>query len=506
MPDKLLSLEGITKVFPGVIANDNVYFDLEKGEIHALVGENGAGKSTLMKILYGMYKPDSGVIKVKGKVVNLRGPLNAISCGIGMVHQHFMLVPHLTALENIILGAEPSKGFNVVDLDSARKKIEQLMEENDMEIPLDYPIEKLSVGLQQRVEILKLLYRGAEIVILDEPTAVLTPQETKELFVSLTELKERGRGIIFISHKLDEVLEIADRITVIRRGKIIKTLKREEANKKILAELMVGRPVLFDLKKPKRPIGDVVFEIKDLYVKGWGNVDAVRGVNLSVREGEIVGIAGVEGNGQAELIAAICGLAPVREGKILLRGKDISSWSVLRRRDEGISHIPQDRQRFGLLLPYPVYENEVLGRMHKPLFSGWLGFLKRKNMRQLSKRLIMEFDIRTPSETVPVHALSGGNQQKVVVARELQTTPLFLIAAYPTRGVDIGAMELIYQKILDAKANGTAILLISADLDEIFSLSDRIAVIYNGRILKEFAIDEATPQDVGFYMMGGKSA
>ncbi len=499
----LLEMKNITKRFPGVLANDHVNFNLFAGEVHALVGENGAGKTTLMKILYGLYSPDEGEIYVKGNKSVIKKPREAIHFGIGMVHQHFMLVPPFSVLENIVIGEETHRA-GVLDMNAPAERVKKIMEDNSLFVDLSAKVEDIPVGLQQRVEILKILYRGAEILVFDEPTAVLTPQEVKELFKTFREMKKQGKGIIFISHKLDEVLEIADRITVIRRGKIIKTLGIDEATKPLIAELMVGKPVLLEVERPSVEMGGVVLEVKDLVMKSPRGYNVLSGVSFEVRAGEIYGIAGVEGNGQTELIEAIAGEVKLESGDILLNGKSILDWDVRKRREAGISHIPEDRHRYGLLLPYTLAENLTLGMHYKEPFVNRFQVINRKKIREFARAVIKKYDIRTPSELTPAHALSGGNQQKVIVARELSAEPQLLLAAQPTRGVDIGATEFIHNQLMVAKKEGRAILLVSADLDEIMSLSDRIGVIFKGRIIKEFSREKAVKEEIGFYMMGEK--
>jgi len=505
MSKTLLAMEEITKVFPGVRANDGVSFDLQAGEIHALVGENGAGKTTLMKILYGLQKPDSGTISLRGQATSIRNPRDAIAQGIGMVHQHFMLVPPFSVLENIILGEE-SHTAGVLRMDTPVTKIQTIMEQNGLPVELSVAVADLPVGLQQRVEILKILYRGAEILVFDEPTAVLTPQEVDELFKTFRMMKEQGKGIIFISHKLDEVLAIADRITVIRRGKVIETLQHGEATKAKIAELMVGKPVLLEIKKQEVEPGATILEVRGLQETGERGHGVLEGVNLSVKAGEIYGIAGVEGNGQSELVQAITEPVKLNQGDILLQGKSILSWDVRSRRDAGIGHIPADRQRFGLLLPFSLADNLALGRHHRPPFVKGSQWIDSANIREYARRTIKTFDIRTPSEMTPAHALSGGNQQKAIVAREMSFEPILLVASQPTRGVDIGAQEFIYSQLLEARQNGKAVLLVSADLDEILSLSDRIGVMFKGRIIHELDRAEATREKIGLYMTGGEQS
>jgi ABC-type uncharacterized transport system ATPase subunit len=498
----LLKMDGITKVFPGVRANDQVTFDLAPGEIHALVGENGAGKTTLMKILYGLYRPDSGTIRLRDQAVAIKNPRDAIARGIGMVHQHFMLVPPFSVLENIILGKE-SQTAGVLRLEEPAREITEIMNRNGLPVDLSARVEDLPVGLQQRVEILKVLYRGAEVLVFDEPTAVLTPQEVVELFKTFRMMRDQGKGLIFISHKLDEVLDIADRITVIRRGQVVKTLLRAEASKPLIAELMVGKPVFLHVDKPPAAPGPVVLEVKGLRQRSPRGHLVLDGLTLEVRAGEIYGLAGVEGNGQSELVRAITEAVRLESGDVLLQGSSVLSWDVRTRRDRGIGHIPEDRHRYGLLLPFSLAENLVLGRHHRSPFvhGSVVDFAK---MRAYARESIEEYDIRTPSELTPAHALSGGNQQKVIVAREMRFDPILLVASQPTRGVDVGATEFIYQQLVAARSRGKAVLLVSADLDEVLSLSDRIGVIFKGRIIREFRQEEATKEQVGLCMTGEK--
>jgi len=504
MSEALLEMREITKSFPGVTANDHVSLDLQAGEILALVGENGAGKTTLMKILYGLHKPDSGWIAVRGTRVGIRGPRDAIHRGIGMVHQHFMLFPPFTVLENIILGEE-SQTAGVLATARQSKQISALMEENKLVVDLTARVEDLSVGIQQRVEILKILFRGATILVFDEPTAVLTPQEVVELFRTFRAMKAQGRGIIFITHKLDEVLEIADRITVIRQGKMVETMDRVGATKPRIASLMVGKPVLLEVERPPAAFGPVVLEVKDLVVRSSRGYDAVNGLSLTVRAGEIYGIAGVEGNGQSELVRAIAESADVVSGEVLLEGKNIISESVRERREGGIAHIPEDRQKYGLLLPFSVAQNLTLGMHYRPPFVTRLSIINGRAIRESAQEIIKTFDIRTPSEETPANALSGGNQQKAVVAREMSANPKLLVAAQPTRGVDIGATEFIHRQLVKARSEGKAVLLVSADLDELLALSDRIGIIFKGKIIKEIVHDEAVKEEVGLYMTGEKA-
>jgi general nucleoside transport system ATP-binding protein len=504
MSEILLQLQEITKQFPGVTANNKVSFDLRAGEIHALVGENGAGKTTLMKILYGLYRPDSGSISVRGTKISIRGPRDAIRHGIGMVHQHFMLFAPFSVMENIVIGEEAHRA-GVLAVGVQRDRISSLMKENGLMVEMDTRVEDLPVGLQQRVEILKILFRGAEILIFDEPTAVLTPQEVDELFKTFRALTAHGKGIIFISHKLDEVLEIADRITVIRQGQIVESMPRAGATKPRIAELMVGKPVLLEVDRPSVTRGAPVLEVRALRVRSTRGFMAVDGISFSIAEGEIYGIAGVEGNGQSELVKAIAEGADVESGEILLQGRNIVALSVRARRERGIAHVPEDRLRYGLLLPFSLAQNLALGRHNKPPFATKLSTINTRAIKESAREIIQRYDIRTPSENTPANALSGGNQQKAVVARELSADPRLLVASQPTRGVDIGATEFIHRQLMKARSEGRAVLLVSADLDELLSLSDRIGVIFKGRIIKEFAHDQAVREEVGLYMTGEKA-
>ena len=489
----LVVLEHITKRFPGVLANDEVDLELRSGEVHALIGENGAGKSTLMRVLYGMYPSDGGRILVRGEEVKVGSPRDAIALGIGMVHQHFVLVDPFSVTENIILGEE---GGERLDMDAAQQRVSDLAETYAFRVDPRAVVEDLSVGEEQRVEILKALYRGVEILILDEPTAVLTPNETKDLFGNLRKLREAGRTIVFISHKLDEVMEIADRITVLRRGRVVGETRPAETTKAKLAEMMVGRPVLFRLEKPTVQIGDPVLRVGDLTGEGKLN-----GVSLEVRAGEILGVAGVEGNGQRELAETLIGLRAPESGTIELEGAAISGRAVFDIRNAGVGYIPEDRHEQGLVLNMSLWENAVLGRQDDEEFSGTLGVLFVKKIKDLATRLIELFDIRARSADVTASTLSGGNQQKLILARELETDPKLLIAAQPTRGLDVGAIEFVWKQILDQKAAGRGVLLISAELDEIYALSDRIVTIYEGKITGEFPPD-APPEQIGIGMLG----
>ncbi len=497
----LLELRGITKRFPGVLANDNVNFDLRSEEVHALLGENGAGKSTLMNILYGLYTPDEGEILLRGKPIALGSTKAAIEHGIGMVHQHFMLIPVMTVAENIVLATEPRRGGVLLDYNTARKRVRELSERYGLIVDPDARVDHITVGQQQRVEILKALYRGAEILILDEPTAVLTPQEAKELFEILESLKSQGKSIIFISHKLNEVLEIADRITTLRRGVVVDTIPAAGATEASLARMMVGREVLLRIeKKPGHP-GEPLLQVEDLTVIDDRGLEAVRGVGFEVRGGEILGLAGVDANGQSELIDAIAGLRPVKSGRIVVDGHDLTHAKAKQALDAGIGHIPEDRHRRGLVLPFTLTENLALHAYRKRPNSKH-GFLNLGAMADRARRLLKEFDVRGGTPTTPAASLSGGNQQKVVLAREIDGDPKVLIAAQPTRGLDVGAIEFVHGRLLEQRDAGRAILLVSLELEEILSLSDRILVIYEGRIAGEFS-PSATEEELGLAMTGG---
>ena len=497
----LLELRGVTKRFPGVVANDHVDFDLRRAEVHALLGENGAGKTTLMNVLYGLYHADEGEILMRGQGVTFGSPREAISHGIGMVHQHFMLIPVMTVAENIVLATEPTTSGILLDYAAASARVRDLSKTFGFEIDPDAPVESITVGQQQRVEILKALYRGADILILDEPTAVLTPQEARELFEILATLTQEGMSIIFISHKLNEVLEIADRITVLRRGKKIETVPREGATETGLAKLMVGREVLLRVeKKPAEP-GEPLLGVEHLVVADERGLPAVRDVSFEVRTGEIVGIAGVDGNGQRELIDAITGLRKATSGRVLVEGKDQTGASAKRRLERWLGHIPEDRQRRGLVLEFSLAENLVLHDYDREPFSK-LGWLSPRRLIESATKLLKEFDIRGGGPTTRAANLSGGNQQKVVVAREVARDPRVLVAAQPTRGLDVGAIEFIHRRLVEERDEGRAILLLSLELDEILSLSDRILVIYEGRIVGEYSPD-TTEEELGIAMTGG---
>jgi simple sugar transport system ATP-binding protein len=493
-------MRGITKRFPGVVANDHVDFDLLPGEVHALLGENGAGKSTLMNILYGLYTPDEGEILIKGERVVMHSPKDAIARGIGMVHQHFMLIPVMTVAENVVLASEPREAGVLLDYNEAERRVRELAERFKFAIDPHARVQDISVAQQQRVEILKALYRKAEILILDEPTAVLTPQEALELFQILRGLIAEGLSVIFISHKLDEVLEISDRITVLRRGKTVATIPREGATEQELARLMVGREVLLRVdKKPGTP-GEPVLIVENLSVVDDRGLPAVRDVSLQVRAGEIVGIAGVDGNGQSELIDAITGLRRPAGGRVLIGEQEVTTKDADDHLEAGLGHIPEDRQRRGLVLEFTLAENVALHDYDKPPISRW-GWLSPRRMIQRARDLLKRYDVRGGGPTTRASALSGGNQQKVVLAREVERDPTVLVAAQPTRGLDVGAIEFVHRRLVEERDEGRAILLISFELDEILSLSDRILVIFEGRIVGEYP-PTVSAEELGVAMIG----
>jgi general nucleoside transport system ATP-binding protein len=503
-----LQTSGITKRFPGVLANDHVDFELEKGEIHALLGENGAGKTTLMNILYGLYQPDEGEISINGQRTQITSPYDAIAQGIGMVHQHFMLVPPLTVTENIMLGQESEVGWSrplgklsVLDRSSVSKRIRELSQRYALEVDPDAYIRDLPVGAQQRVEIVKALYRAADILILDEPTAVLTPQEADELFVIMRTLIEQGKSIIFITHKLREVFAVANRISVMRAGRMVGMVKPAEATRQLLAEMMVGREVLLQVDKTVAHPQEVVLQVDNLRVLDDRRHMVVDGVSLEVREGEILGVAGVQGNGQTELAEALTGLRHPAEGKVTILDHDTTHATPRQVVEVGSSHVPEDRQKHGLVLSFPVRDNLVLCSYYKKPFSNGIE-INSAVITQQAEELVEMFDIRTPSVETSAGSLSGGNQQKVIVARELSRPFKLLIVSQPTRGLDVGSIEFIHRRIVEARDKGAAVLLISAELDEILSLSDRIAVMYKGQILETLDAKEATREKLGLLMAG----
>jgi simple sugar transport system ATP-binding protein len=502
--ENAVEMQNISKQFSLVLANDEVSFTVQYGEIHALVGENGAGKSTLMNILYGLLRPDSGHVAVNGKTVNFSSPGEAISQGIGMVHQHFMLIPPLTVAENVVLGREPSrKGF--VDIAGANKIVQELSDQYGLKVDPAAKVETLSVGIEQRIEIIKVLYRGAEILILDEPTAVLIPQEVDELFEILRSLKDQGKTIIFITHKLQEVMAVSETVTVMRRGKVVGSVPTAETTRQEIATMMVGRQVLFRVERTRAEPGEIVLEVDELNALDNKELPALRGISFSVREGEILGIAGVEGNGQTELVEVLTGLRKAQSGEVRLNSQVITNYSPRSIREHGTGHIPEDRHRRGLVLDFTVAQNMVLGIHYRKPFVRHLGLdvINYGPIREKAERLLKEFDIRPPDQENPAGNLSGGNQQKVIVAREFDQNPKLLIAAQPTRGIDVGSIEFIHQRLLQARNNGKAVLLISADLEEILSISDRIAVMYEGQIVGMLDPEEATEERLGLMMTGG---
>jgi len=499
----VVEMLNITKEFPGIIANDNITLRLKKGEVHALLGENGAGKSTLMSVLFGMYTPEKGSIKVRGKEVTISNPNVANALGIGMVHQHFKLVSNFTVTENIILGLEPKKGF-VVDIKSAAKKIEELSKTYGLNVDPYAKIEDISVGMQQRVEILKTLYRNAEVVILDEPTAVLTPQEIQELMKIIKNLVKEGKSIIIITHKLKEIKAVADQCTVIRHGKYIGTVDVKNTTEAEMASMMVGRQVNFKVEKTESNPGEVVLEVNNVSVKNNKKVLGLKNASLQVRAGEIVGIAGVEGNGQSELVEAITGLREIEEGSILLKGIDISKHSIRERIRSGIAHIPEDRQKRGLVLEYTIEENCVLEVYNQKPFSKY-GLLDKAALAKHAKKIIEEFDVRSGegAKTV-VESMSGGNQQKAIIGREIENNPELLIACQPTRGLDVGSIEYIHKRLVEQRDSGKAVLLTSLELDEVLNLSDRIAIVNAGEIIDIVNAKDTNEDELGLMMAGIK--
>lgn len=498
--EHVIEMLNIRKEFNGFVANDNITLQLEKGEIHALLGENGAGKSTLMNVLFGLYQPEAGEIRVKGKSVKITNPNIANELGIGMVHQHFMLVDVFTVTENIILGKETTKAGRI-DIKRAEQEVREISERYGLAVDPKAKISDISVGMQQRVEILKTLYRGAEILIFDEPTAVLTPQEIKELIQIMKTLIKEGKSIILITHKLKEIIEVCDRVTVIRKGKGIGTVNVKETNVNELASLMVGREVIFKTEKTQAKPKQEVLTIKDLVVKDTRGVTAVKGLDLSVHAGEIVGIAGVDGNGQSELVEAITGLIKSESGSVKVNGKELIHSVPRKITESGVAHIPQDRHKHGLVLNYPIAENMVLQTYYQKPFSK-NGILNFKAIYDKARTLIKEFDVRTPSEYTLARSLSGGNQQKAIIGREIDRNPDVLIAAQPTRGLDVGAIEFIHKRLIEQRDHGKAVLLVSFELDEIMNVSDRIAVIYEGKIVAVVDPKETTEQELGLLMAG----
>ncbi|HJD00456.1 MAG TPA: ABC transporter ATP-binding protein [Candidatus Dwaynia gallinarum] len=495
-------MKNITKRFPGIIANKNINFDLEKREIHVLLGENGAGKTTLMNILYGIYTQDEGDIFINGSKIKIKNPKDAISNGIGMVHQHFMLVHNFTVMENIVLGCEPVKSGIIFDKKSAFKKVKEIIDKYEFNIDPEVKIEDISVGQQQKVEILKILYRGADIIILDEPTAVLIPSEIKELEIIMKNLTKEGKSIILITHKLKEVMSMSDRVTIIRRGELIDTLNTKDTSIDELANLMVGRPVNLNVYKQGENKLSKILEVKDLKAKDSRGVNVLKGVSFNVQSGEIFGIAGVAGNGQSELVEVITGIRKCYSGKIIFDGENIENLTPREIIDKKISSIPEDRHKTGLILQHSLYENSILGMQNDKKFKKGM-FLDYKSIRKHALDIIEEFDVRTVSENVEASKLSGGNQQKLIVGREIYKNPKLIIAVQPTRGLDIGAIEYIHKRLIKERDSGKAVLLVSLELDEVLGLSDRIGVMYDGNIVKVLDRCEFDENKVGVLMAGG---
>ena len=499
-----IEMINITKEFPGIIANDNITLQVKKGEIHALLGENGAGKSTLMSVLFGLYQPEKGIIKKDGQEVKIKNPNDANDLGIGMVHQHFKLVEDFTVLENIVLGMETTK-HGVLKMDDARKKVMELSERYNLSIDPDSKIEDITVGMQQRVEILKMLYRDNEVLIFDEPTAVLTAAEIDELLNIMKNLIGEGKSIIFITHKLNEIKRAADRCTVLRKGKYIGTVEVAETSKEELSRMMVGRDVSFEVEKSPANPGNVILEVKNLSVKSkTSQKSLLNNVSFKVRAGEILSIAGIEGNGQSELVYAITGLMKSNGGEIILNGKNIENESIRNRTLTGMGHIPEDRHKHGLVLDYTLAENMILQTYFKEPFQK-NGFLQNNEIEKYSDRLIKQFDVRSGqgSDTV-ARSMSGGNQQKAIIAREIDRDPMLLVAVQPTRGLDVGAIEYIHKQLVNERDEGRAVLMVSLELDEVMNVSDRILVIYEGELVGEFKPEEITVEELGLYMSGSK--
>ena len=495
----------ITKRFPGIIANDDITLQLKKGEIHALLGENGAGKSTLMSVLFGLYQAEEGTIKKDGKVVQINNPNDANDLGIGMVHQHFKLVECFTVLDNIILGVEPTSKMGFLQKAEARKRVIELSKRYGLQVDPDAKISDITVGMQQRTEILKMLYRDNEILIFDEPTAVLTPQEIDELMQIMKNLAAEGKSILFISHKLAEIMAVADRCSVLRKGKYIGTVETKDVTMEQLSAMMVGRNVNFHVQKPECHPGKVILDVRNMSVASHqhGN-NAVKNVTLQVREGEIVCIAGIDGNGQTEFVYGLSGLEPLASGTITLEGKDVTRTAIRQRSIMGMSHIPEDRHKHGLVLDYSLEDNIVLQRYFEPEFNN-MGFLRRKNIREYAERLIEQYDIRSGQGPITTaRSMSGGNQQKAIIAREINKSPALLIAVQPTRGLDVGAIEYIHKQIVEQRNKGKAVLLVSLEMDEVLDVSDRILVMYEGEIVGELDPKKTTPEEMGLFMAGAK--
>lgn len=498
--DYVIEMLNIRKEFPGVVANDNINLQVKKGEIHALLGENGAGKSTLMNVLFGLYQPENGDIRIKGETVNINNPNIANELGIGMVHQHFMLVEPYTVTQNIILGSEPTVGGKI-NLKKAEKEVQALSDQYGLRVDPKAKIRDISVGMQQRVEILKMLYRGADVLIFDEPTAVLTPQEINELIDIMHALVKEGKSIILITHKLKEIMQICDRCTVIRKGVGIGTLDVKDTTVDELAALMVGRSVSFKTEKTPNKPGDAVLKVENLHVKDTRKVQVVKGLNLEVRENEIVGLAGVDGNGQTELIEAIAGLRKTESGSIMMNHEHTTNLSPRKITERGLAHVPQDRHKLGLVLDFSISENIALQTYYQKPFSN-SKLLKHDKINAYANRIVDEYDVRTPNIQTKARSLSGGNQQKVIIGREVDRSPDLLIAAQPTRGLDVGAIEFIHGKLVEERDKGRAVLLLSFELDEIMNLSDRILVVFDGQIIAEVKPEETNEQELGLLMAG----
>ncbi|MCL4870000.1 MAG: ABC transporter ATP-binding protein [Anaerolineae bacterium] len=501
----VLEARGLTKRFPSVIANDQVDLFLRRGEILALLGENGAGKSTLMNMLYGLYHPDEGEIWIKGEKIALKSPGDAIARGVGMVHQHFQLVPVMTVAENVMLGSETTRRWGMLDARAAARRIRNLSQQYGLQVDPEAVVEDLPVGAQQRVEIIKALYRQADILILDEPTAVLTPQEANELFRIMRDLTARGVSIIFITHKLKEVLAVADRIGVLRRGRVVGTTDPKTATEASLAEMMVGRQVLLRVEKDDAKPGRPILQLNDLRVNDDRGHQAVKGLSLELYAGEILGVAGVEGNGQRELVEALTGLRPLAGGTVLIDGQDTTHFTPRQITELGVAHIPEDREKHGLVMPHPISDNMVLNRYYQPPYARH-GVMQQEKIIADGEKLVQKFDVRTPSVRNTASSLSGGNKQKVIVAREFSHPTKLLIAAQPTRGIDVGSIEFIHKQLITQRDDGVAVLLVSAELDEILSLADRVAVLFDGRVVKQLPIEEATRERVGLLMAGSTEA
>lgn len=503
MAQPVIEMLDITKIFPGIVANDQVNFEVREGEIHALLGENGAGKSTLMSILFGLYSPDRGVIKIRGREVRFNSPNDATDAGIGMVHQHFKLVHNFTVTENIILGLEPQNKFGNLDLALAENKVRALSETYGLLVDPRARIENISVGMQQRVEILKILYRNADILIFDEPTAVLTPHEVDELLAILNRLTAEGKTIVFITHKLKEIKAAAQRCTVLRRGKSIGTINVSDSDENTLAQMMVGRVVNLHIDKKKAVPGKTVLQLENLSVLGSRGSEAVSNFSLEVRSGEIVGIAGVDGNGQSELAQAITGLLPVRSGRILLNGKDITRESIRRRKESGLGNVPEDRHKYGLILDFRLDENLIINNYRSLPYSNSIGFLQFDTIKNYAEKMIDQFDIRAGKGSATIaKSMSGGNQQKVIIARELDSSPDLLIIAQPTRGLDVGAIEYIHRRIVLERDKGRAVILISFELDEILALCDRIVAMSKGTVVGIMDAENTDERQIGKMMAG----